>query len=160
MNSKQQRAIEELMANHGICTLATIRPDGYPQATIVAFANDALTLYIGCGKRAQKLDNIHECARVSVSIGHDYQDWNQIRGLSLGGVAEEVRDQQELTHAFNLLLHKFPQVSSFGSPSDVMADMAIIRVSPEVISLLDYRKGFGHSELFQVTDKQAGHRHV
>lgn len=150
MDSKQRQAITEILANHGICSLATVRQDGYPQATIVAFANDGLTLYIGCGKNAQKLVNIHHCAKVSVTVGHDFQDWNQIRGLSLGGLAEEVRESFELTKAFNLLLHKFPQVSEFGSPSDVMADMAIIRVQPEVISLLDYRKGFGHTELCRV----------
>ena len=152
MNSKQQHAVEELLTNHGICTLATVRQDGYPQATIVAFASEGLTLYIGCGKNAQKLVNIHHCAKVSVTVGHDYQDWNQIRGLSLGGIAEEVREPFELTRAFNLLLHKFPQVGQFGSPSDFMAEMAIIRVKPEVVSLLDYRQGFGHTELCRVNN--------
>ena len=38
--------------------LATIRPDGYPQATTVSYAHEGLTIYIGVGHQSQKAANI------------------------------------------------------------------------------------------------------
>ncbi|MGZ3239946.1 MAG: pyridoxamine 5'-phosphate oxidase family protein, partial [Burkholderiaceae bacterium] len=38
-------------------TLATVRPDGYPQATTVSYAHDGLTIYVGVGKDSQKIAN-------------------------------------------------------------------------------------------------------
>lgn len=39
------RKIIELLDGHRIMTLATNRPDGWPQATTVGYVNDGLTLY-------------------------------------------------------------------------------------------------------------------
>ncbi len=35
-------------------TIATIRHDGYPQATTVSFVNDGLAIYFGTGTESQK----------------------------------------------------------------------------------------------------------
>jgi len=39
-------------------TLATLRPDGWPQATTVGYVNDGLTLYFLCGLDSQEPANI------------------------------------------------------------------------------------------------------
>jgi nitroimidazol reductase NimA-like FMN-containing flavoprotein (pyridoxamine 5'-phosphate oxidase superfamily) len=48
----------KLLAQHRIMTLATLRPDGWPQATTCGYAHDGLTLYFLCGPDSQKAANL------------------------------------------------------------------------------------------------------
>ena len=82
-------------------TLATIRPDGYPQATTVSYANDGLTIYVGVGKDSQKVHNIRHCDKVSLTINLPYTDWMHIRGLSAAALADILQDQSDIEHAMN-----------------------------------------------------------
>ena len=50
-------------------TIATIRPDGYPQATTVSYVSDGLTIYFGCAAESQKAQNI-AVQRQGVAHGH------------------------------------------------------------------------------------------
>ncbi|RDI57966.1 pyridoxamine 5'-phosphate oxidase family protein [Microvirga subterranea] len=129
-------------------TIATIRSDGYPQATTVSYANDDLTLYFGCGSDSQKARNLARNGKVSLTINLPYASWSEIRGLSLGGRAEQVRDPREVEQAAQFLARKFPEaVAEFASEG--LEGISFFRIRPEVISLLDYRKGFGHTDLIQ-----------
>lgn len=38
--------------------VATKRPDGYPQATVVSFMHDHEKVYFGCDRNGQKAENI------------------------------------------------------------------------------------------------------
>mgnify|MGYP006387340623 CR=1 FL=1 len=44
MTPDTRNLILDLLAEHRYLTLATVRPDGWPQATTVAYAHDGLTL--------------------------------------------------------------------------------------------------------------------
>jgi general stress protein 26 len=66
-------------------TVATIRPDGYPQATTVSFVNDGLVIYFGCAETSQKARNIARNNKISLTINAAYSDWSDICGLSMGG---------------------------------------------------------------------------
>lgn len=57
MDQVNKEFIMNVMANAKDLILATIRPDGYPQATTISFAYDDLTLYVGVGKENQKARN-------------------------------------------------------------------------------------------------------
>jgi len=128
-------------------TLATVRPDGYPQATTVSFAHDGLTLYIGIGKHSQKANNIRQNNKVSLTINLPYDDWRTIKGLSMSASAEILDDPQAAATAQDCLLRRFPQVQEWGDPN-VAADVSFLKITPQVISVLDYSKGFGHTEQF------------
>ena len=58
MNEGLRRQILKLLSEHRIMTLATNRPDGWPQATTVGYVNDGLTLYFLCSPQSQKADNL------------------------------------------------------------------------------------------------------
>jgi len=45
MNEEIRRKILALLDQHRIMTIATLRPDGWPQATTVGYVNEGLTLY-------------------------------------------------------------------------------------------------------------------
>jgi nitroimidazol reductase NimA-like FMN-containing flavoprotein (pyridoxamine 5'-phosphate oxidase superfamily) len=135
-----------ILAGANDMTLATIRGDGYPQATTVSYTHDGLTLYFGCAADSQKARNLAREDKVSLTINLPYAHWGEIRGLSMGGRATLVRNPQEMERAGQLLQRKFPEgIAEYAS--DGMEGVALFRVVPEVISVLDYRKGFGHTDL-------------
>ena len=63
--------------------LATLRPDGWPQATTVGYVNEGLTLYFLCGLDSQKSRNLARDDRLSLTIDHDTADLMAITGLSI-----------------------------------------------------------------------------
>jgi len=127
-------------------TLAAIRQDGYPQATTVSFANDGLDIYFGCSEDSQKARNISRNGKVSLTINLPYANWGEIRGISAGGRATHLEDPQEIERAGRLLLRKYPQgIAEYASGPHV--GVAFFKIVPNVISVLDYRKGFGHRVL-------------
>jgi general stress protein 26 len=127
-------------------TLATVRPDGYPQATTLSFAHAGLTLYAGIGKDSQKANNIRNNNKVSLTINLPYQDWRAIKGLSMSAVAEILEAPGEVDVAKACLLARFPQVSEWGGQGEA-DDVTFLKITPQFISVLDYSKGFGHTEL-------------
>jgi Pyridoxamine 5'-phosphate oxidase len=48
MDEAIRAKILDLLGQHRLMTVATSRPDGWPQATTVGYANDDFTLYISC----------------------------------------------------------------------------------------------------------------
>ena len=49
-----KRQIVDLLDMHRIMTIATNRADGWPQATVVGYANDGLIIYCFIGRDSQK----------------------------------------------------------------------------------------------------------
>ncbi len=153
MTPELKRQIHQLLREHDILSIATVRPDGFPQATTVVYANDGLTLYFACDRGSQKVRNVARCGKVSLTIDRAYDDWSQIRGLSMAGWAAVVDDPAEERRAWRLLGAKFAALDGL-SPEE-RADTAIVRVRPKVISVIDYRRGFGHTDLVKVAEGPA-----
>jgi hypothetical protein len=61
--------------------------------------------------------------------------------------ATVVVDPTEAEKALSLLMRKYPPQDSLQLPMPTPADVRIFRVTPTVISVLDYSKGFGHTDL-------------
>ena len=131
-------------------TIATVRDDGYPQATTVSYVNDGLTIYFGTTADSQKARNLAANNRVSLTIDRPYSSWDAIEGLSLSGTAVPVDDKAEQDKVSNLLTEKFPQATDYIPPDMPQDALVIFRVEPQFISLLDYRKGFGHTTLYEL----------
>jgi len=134
-------------------TLATVRPDGFPQATTVSYVHDGLAIYVSIGLGSQKAENIQHSNKVSATINLDYADWNHIKGISFGGFAEFVDGTEQVEHVAQRFLQKFPDAKEFvqSSGSPPWQGLLFVRIRPTVISLLDYSLGFGHTELYEVT---------
>lgn len=126
-------------------TLATVRPDGYPQATTVSYAHDGLNLYVGIGKHSQKASNVRANNKVSLTINLPYHDWREIKGLSMSALAQVLEDGPGIAAAKDCLLKRFPQIAEW-SDTPMAGEMAFLKITPKVISMLDYSKGFGHTE--------------
>lgn len=147
----------DILARTHDMTIATNRPDGYPQATVVSFTHDGATIYFGCGADSQKAKNIALDARISITITPPYKDWHSIQGLSMAGRAAEVIDEAEKARAGELMVTRFPQALEITGDFDP-TEVKMFRIYPEVISFLDYEKGFGFTDLrvFDTTEALRG----
>lgn len=145
MDEGLRRTILQLLDEHRLMTVATLRPDGWPQATTVGYSNDGLKLYFLCGAQSQKAANLARDDRISLTIDHDTTDPMAITGLSMAAHARPVEDPAETGHALALLGKRYPEYMSLPMPAP--DQIRVYRVTPVVISVLDYRKGFGHSDL-------------
>ena len=71
-----------------------------------------------------------------------------ITGLSMAAQAQLVTDPTEAAKAMKLLQTRYPEYASFPMPKP--EEITVYRAVPKVISVLDYSKGFGHSDLITV----------
>ncbi len=128
-------------------TVATLRPDGWPQATTVGYVNEGLMLYFLCGLESQKAKNLARDNRCSLTIDHDTSDIMAISGLSMAARAHAINDRAEAEKVLGMLPLKYrdgpPIEMKMPSPEEVR----LFRLEPTVISVLDYSKGFGHTDL-------------
>jgi nitroimidazol reductase NimA-like FMN-containing flavoprotein (pyridoxamine 5'-phosphate oxidase superfamily) len=147
MDEQMSRKILALLDQHRIMTVATLRPDGWPQATTVGYANDGLTIYFLCGLDSQKAANIARDNRVSLTIDHDTDQVMEITGLSMAARAEPVLDHGEGEKVLRLLMAKYSPQKEMPIPMPKPEDVRIFRLEPVVVSVLDYTKGFGHADL-------------
>ena len=90
MDEEIRTKILTLLDQHRIMTIATLRPDGWPQATTVGYVNEGLTLYFLCGLDSQKAANLARDDRVSLTIDHDTPDLMEITGLAMAAHAQAV----------------------------------------------------------------------
>jgi nitroimidazol reductase NimA-like FMN-containing flavoprotein (pyridoxamine 5'-phosphate oxidase superfamily) len=142
-----RKKILALLDQHRIMTIATLRPDGWPQATTVGYVNEGLTLYFLCGPDSQKAANLARDDRVSLTIDHDTSQVMQITGLSMAARAQAVVDPAEVGRILRMLPLKYPEQVSLPGPMPKPEEVRIFRVTPTVISVLDYSKGFAHTDL-------------
>jgi PPOX class probable F420-dependent enzyme len=149
-NSEVDEAIKKtilrLLAEHRKMTIATLRPDGWPQATTVGYGNDGLTIYFLCGPDSQKAENLARDNRVSLTIDDDTGQVMAIEGLSMAARAVVVTDTSEAEKALKLMMKRYPP-QEVPLPMPNAAELRIFRVTPTVISVLNYSKGFGHTDL-------------
>lgn len=147
MDEAIKTKIRSILDRHRIMTVATLRPDGWPQATTVGYVNDGMKLYFLCALDSQKAANIARDNRVSLTIDHDEPQIMDITGLSMAAHATAVTDQAEAQKVLDLLPTKYPEQKSFPLEMPKPGDVKIYRIEPKVISVLDYTKGFGHTDL-------------
>src|SRR6516164_3817732 len=136
VNEEIRRKILKLLDQHRIMTVATLRSDGWPQATTVGYANDGLTLYFLCGLDSQKAVNLAKDNRLSLTIDHDTPQVMEITGLSMAARAVPVTEATEGEKALRLLMDKYPEQTSLPFPMPKFAEVRIFRVTPAVISVL------------------------
>ena len=146
MDKTKRKQIVSIIDDVNDMTIATLRPDLYPQATTVSYVNDGLTIYFGTSPDSQKARNLAWSNKVSLTIDRPYETWKEIESLSIGAEVLPVTDAAEVRKVGELMQGKFPQLAAF-VPEDT-SGIAIYRVEPKFISLLDYSQGFGHTEAF------------
>jgi nitroimidazol reductase NimA-like FMN-containing flavoprotein (pyridoxamine 5'-phosphate oxidase superfamily) len=137
----------DLLPAHRIRPVATVPPVGWPQATTVGYVSEDLTLYFLCGLDSQKARNLARDDRLSLTIDHDVPDVMRITGLSMAARAQPVLDREEGARILGKLAQQYADQPPLPMPMPTPDQVRIFRVVPEVISVLDYTQGFGHTDL-------------
>ena len=148
----QGNAVEILDSNRTMA-ISTLRADGWPQTTIVGYANDGLTLYFLIFRSSQKLKNIRHDRRVSLAVGGEAKDLSQVTAVYAAAHATEVTDAKERNRAWQVLVSRHPNLTAFEPPERTEA--AMIKAECKHVSVVDYRKGLGHTEELSVGDDGA-----
>ncbi|MDE5444105.1 pyridoxamine 5'-phosphate oxidase family protein [Bradyrhizobium sp. CSA207] len=147
MDDSIRQKIQTLLDQHRTMRIATVRPDGWPQVTTVGYANEGFTIYFLCGIDSQKAQNLSRDDRVSLAIDDDPEQVMAITGLSMAARARTLTEPAEIEKAIGLLMSRYPEQKAAGLPMPNPSEVRLIGLTPTVISLLDYSKGFGHTEL-------------
>ena len=139
----EQPAITILNANR-IMTVGTVRPDGWPQTTMVGYANEGFRLYFLIYRVSQKFENISKDNRIAISVGQEPRALREIKAVYAGCFAEEVTDLAERTHAWKLLAERHPNLTDLAPPG--RDEVATMKAQCKHLSVLDYSQGLGHAE--------------
>jgi len=148
MRDKILDQIISIIDREGDMTLATVRPDGFPQANVLSYVNDGFTLYFGTSEFSSKAENIGHEEKVSISIHSPHEGWLDIESVSLGGTATAIKDPDELQYVRDLLFSKYPEIALYAPSTD--EDAILFRVDPVVLTLLDYSRKFGFTQTIRV----------
>lgn len=152
----QENAIE-ILNSHRLMAISTLRSDGWPQTTIVGYANEGLTLYFLIFRSSQKLANIRRDKRVSFAVGGDSKTLSQATAVYAAAHASELTKPEERARAWHVLVSRHPNLEGFEMPERTHA--AMIKAVCKFVSVVDYRKGFGHTEEISIGDETALETH-
>jgi nitroimidazol reductase NimA-like FMN-containing flavoprotein (pyridoxamine 5'-phosphate oxidase superfamily) len=134
----------EILDSHRMMAISTVRPDGWPQTTIVGYANQGWTVYFMIFRSSQKFSNIHHDNRISIAVSGVPSSLGEIKAVYAGAHAGEVTDPAERRAAWELLMQRHPNLGDFGFPD--ASETAIMHAVCKFVSVLDYSKGIGHTE--------------
>ena len=140
--------IARLLENERLMSVATNRPDGWPQVTTVGYINEGLNLYFVTGRESQKLVNLQADPRVSVAIHSNIEVGGAV-GVSMAGRAVEVKNPSEVERLNRLMFARWPQVSVY---CPATSSIAIIRLKPELICAISATAGRSQTECFSLGD--------
>lgn len=125
---------------HRIMAISTVRPDGWPQTTIVGYANDGLAIYFVIFRSSQKFANIAHDDRISIAVGEEPRELSQLKAVYAGAHASEVTDLKQAAHAWRLLTARHPNLSHLQAPDQ--AEAALMCAVCKYVSVLDYSQDF------------------
>ena len=129
-------------------TVATIRPDGYPQATTVNYIHDDLIVYFATAATSQKAGNIKLNNKVSVAIVDRARISEASRSIHVGHGGKGARKKRAEEFALRLF-RRLPQSRRF-VPEDPK-ELAVYEISrPVAIALVGFASGFGTTHLVEL----------
>jgi len=136
---------QELLEHAQILQVASIGPDGRPHLVPMWFVRDdegvlAFTTY----GAAQKVKNLERDPRITV-LAETGEAYNELRGISIDGEAEIVRDPQVTARVLQLVGARYggqprPDFTPIAEPPAVAHKRVTVRIHPERIRTWDHRK--------------------
>ena len=104
----------------------------------------------GCAD-SQKAANLAACNKVSLTIDDDADQIMELKGVSMAATGEFISDAALVPKIYKMLIAKYPGAENLPPPDHTT--VRYVRLTPKVISVLDYAKGFGHTDLVNVTSQ-------
>jgi general stress protein 26 len=148
ISREHTRRIDSILDENHVMSLATNRPDGWPQATQVNYLHHDGALYFVVARDSQKLANIQRDARVSITVGGAGK--SRAEGLSMAARVVEIADAGRIAQ-LNKLLWSTPAGASF-APHPMQSSIAVLMATPLIICLVDYAKPPGQTQTFVMAE--------
>lgn len=130
--------ILKFLQNQHIATLATVTKDNRPHAAVILYAVDQdLNLYFATHKKTEKIDNVKQNNKVSLTI------WKHKElSVQIEGEGEEVTDSQECSKILEVLAVSASKENSDFYPPILRIkgqDYAIYKIKPTRCRYLDFK---------------------
>jgi nitroimidazol reductase NimA-like FMN-containing flavoprotein (pyridoxamine 5'-phosphate oxidase superfamily) len=140
----------KILNAHRIMAISTVRPDGWPQTTIVGYANDGFELVFLIYRSGQKFANIEQDDRVSIAVAAEPAELSDLKAVYAGGHAREITDANERAQAWKQLMERHSNLAGFRIPD--ASEAVFMRMTCKYVSVLDFSQGIGHREQLTVDD--------
>ena len=140
----------EILDTHRIMAISTLRADGWPQTTVVGYANQGWAVYFLILKNSQKYANIWRDDRISFAVVKETTDLRDHKAVYVGAHALELTNEEEREHGWRLMVGRHPNLASFEMPDPSVT--ALMHAMCKHVSVLDYTLGLGHTETLTVQD--------
>jgi len=131
--------------------ISTLRPDGWPQTTVVGYANRGFEIFFLISQSSQKHANITHDRRISIAVAPEPTELAQLKAVYAGALAEEITDPGERNQAWGLLMERHSNLAGFKIPN--AKDAVFMRAQCRYVSVLDFSRGLGHRELLTIDDR-------
>jgi nitroimidazol reductase NimA-like FMN-containing flavoprotein (pyridoxamine 5'-phosphate oxidase superfamily) len=139
----EQPAIR-ILNTHRIMAISTIRPDGWPQTTIVGYANRGFDLVFLIYRSSQKLANIRHDDRISIAVAAEPAELDQLQAVYASAHAREITVESEREAAWRQLMERHANLA--GSQIPEATEAVFMAARCEHVSMLDFTQGLGHRE--------------
>ena len=143
----------KILNAHRIMAISTVRPDGWPQTTIVGYANDGFELVFLIYRSGQKFANIEQDDRISIAVAAEPAELSDLKAVYAGGHAREITDANERAQAWKQLMERHSNLAGFRIPD--ASEAVFMRMTCKYVSVLDFSQGIGHREQLTVDDSGA-----
>lgn len=145
----EQPALRILNANR-LMAISTVRPDGWPQTTVVGYANRGFELFFMIFRSGQKFANISKDSRISISVAPEPKELADLKAVYAGAHAREIEEPGERDQAWRLLMERHSNLSGFQIPDS--GNAVFMRATCKYVSVLDFGQGIGHREDLVIDD--------
>ena len=133
---------------HRTMAISTIRADGWPQTTIVGYANLGFDLDFLIFRESQKHANILRDDRIAIAVASEPDDFRTVQAVYAGAHAYEVTGEADREAAWRRMMERHPVLA--GSQIPEFEHALFMRARCKYVSVLDYSQGLGHREEFVV----------
>ena len=145
-----ERTAIKILNAHRIMAISTVRPDGWPQTTMVGYANLGFQLFFLVFRSGQKFANIQHDDRISIAVASEPTGLADLKAVYAGAHAREVTDPKERDQAWRLLMERHSNLAGFRMPE--AAEAAFMSATCKYVSVLDFSQGFGHHDQLVIDD--------
>jgi len=140
-----------ILNTHRIMAISTVRPDGWPQTTIVGYVNRGFDIYFLIFRSGQKLANIQHDDRISIAVASEPSELSELQAVYAGAHAHEITDQAERDEVWRLLMERDSNLAGFKMPE--AQEAAFMKATCKYVSVLDFTQGVGHREQITIDDQ-------
>lgn len=118
----------KLIAHERVCRVATAGAEGRPHLVPVVHVLAGDKIYFGSGDDGRKVKNLRENPQITLTIDLYSEDWSQLRGVMVQGMARIIERGPRFKQARARLYAKYPQYKREAALST--SDSVIVEVTP------------------------------